>query len=116
MATSVTITGADVAQRRLRAIGERAGKQRETFERESRDAQRRIRGVPVDTGRLERSVHGGKDSVRKVSDRGYVIGTSVEYARFVFGGTKTMPARPPDVPRDLGRRAAQAIASDLKRP
>jgi hypothetical protein len=112
---SVTVTGADVAQRKLRAIGTRAGNQRATMERESRAAQRRIRGVPVDTGRLARAVRGGADTVRKVSDSGYVIGTSVEYARFVFGGTKKMPARPPDVPNDLGKRTAVSIAGDLRR-
>jgi hypothetical protein len=49
-----------------------------------------------------------------VNDRGYVIGTSVPYAHFVFNGTKHMPAQPPDVPNDLGRRAAQRISSDLR--
>jgi hypothetical protein len=114
MATSVTVTGADVAARRLRGIGKRASEQRLTFEREARDAQRRIRGVPVDTGALARSVRGGAGTVRKVNDRGYVIGTSVPYAHFVFNGTKHMPAQPPDVPNDLGRRAAQRISSDLR--
>jgi hypothetical protein len=115
MRDSVTVTGDDAAARKLRAIGTRALRQRPTFEREARDAQRRISGVRVDTGRLERSVRGGSDTLRETTARGYVIGSTVPYARHVFNGTKYMPARPPRVPNDLGRRAADAIGVDLRR-
>jgi hypothetical protein len=113
MPKSVTVTGDDAAARHLRNIARRAGRQRPTMEREGRAAQRRITGVPVDTGRLQRGVRGGPESTFKATENGYEIGTEVPYAPFVFGGTKHMAARPPKVPRDLGKRAAQAIATDL---
>jgi hypothetical protein len=114
MPDAITVTGADVVQRRLEGMGRRALRQRPTFEREGRYAQRSIKGVPVATGRLARGVRGGSESVLEVTAYGYRVGTNVPYARYVFGGTKSMPARPPDIPRDLGRRAARAIAADLR--
>ena len=115
MADTITVTGDTAAARKLRAIGTRATRQRSTFESEGRAAQRRISGIPVATGRLDRGVRGGSESTLDADDRGYTIGTTVPYARFVFGGTERMPARPPRVPRDLGRRAADAIGLDLRR-
>jgi hypothetical protein len=45
-----------------------------------------------------------------------VIGSKVPYARFVFGGTKHMAARPPRVSeRTLGNHAADAVGVDLRR-
>ena len=114
MPRSVTVEGSDAAQRHLRAIGERAQHQRATFEKASKDAQRQISGVPVATGRLARSVHGGAEGFRTATDHGYTIGTTVPYSRFVFRGTSTMAAQPPKVPPDLGRRAAVAVAADLR--
>jgi hypothetical protein len=114
MASAITITGDAAAQRKLRAIGDRARHQRSTFERQARNAQRRITGVPVDSGRLRQGITGA-ESTRVVTDYGYRIGTDVPYARFVFRGTKYMAARPPTVPRDLGADAARAIAGDLRR-
>jgi hypothetical protein len=93
MPKSVTVTGDDAAARHLRNIARRAGRQRPTMEREG--------------------VRGGPESTFKATEHGYEIGTEVPYAPFVFGGTKHMAARPPKVPRDLGKRAAQAIATDL---
>jgi hypothetical protein len=114
MATSVTITGADVAQRRLRAIGatQASSARRSSASRATRSDA--FAACPSIRAVSQRSVHGGKDSVRKVSDRGYVIGTSVPYARFVFGGTKTMPARPPTsrvISGDAPRRRLPATSS-----
>jgi hypothetical protein len=116
MPQSITVKGDDAAMRKLRATGARALRQRETFEAEARYAQRQLQGVPVKTGRLERSVKGGSETLRDVTDRGYVIGSKVPYARFVFGGTKHMAARPPRVSeRTLGNHAADAVGVDLRR-
>jgi hypothetical protein len=115
MVESITVTGVDAVQRRLHGMSQRAGRQRSTYEAEARYAQRAVTGVPVATGRLERSVHGGTGTLREVNNLGYRIGSTVPYAHFVFDGTKSMPARPPHVPRDLGRRAADAVAADLAR-
>lgn len=99
----------------LRNVGYRALHQSATFDREAHDAQRRISGIPVATGRLERGVKGGAESIVNVRDDGYTLATMVPYARFVFGGTKTMRARPPRIPTDLGTRAAQGVGADLRR-
>lgn len=116
MPDAITVKGDREAARMLRRIGERARHQRATFEQEGRSAQRRISGIPVATGRLARSVRGAStEGDVKATDRGYVITTSVPYARFVFGGTERMPARPPRIPGDLGRRAARGIADDITR-
>lgn len=116
MAHAVEAVGASQAAARLHTVGERASKQRDTFEREGRYAQRHITGVPVATGRLSRGTTGSSDeSVLTVTDRGYTIATKVPYARYVFKGTQYMPARPPKVPPDAGRRAAHSIGADLER-
>lgn len=112
---SVTCTGAAQAGRKLRDVAQRAQRQQHTFEREGRAAQRAIAGIPVKTGRLEKGVTGGPGSILNVRDDGYTIATSVPYARFVFGGTKRMTARPPRIPRDLGSSAADAVGLDLRR-
>lgn len=114
MAT-ISTHGVERVERQLHTTGVRAAHQRHTLTEEAKRVTREIRGVPVDSGALDRSVHGGAGYVLHVDDRGYAIGTSVRYARFVFGGTRAMAARPPQLPPDQGRRAARAIAQDLER-
>lgn len=113
MAASITTTGVDTTRRMLDGIGARALNQQRTFETEGRAAQRSISGVPVRTGRLDRGVRGGPGSILNVGPAGYTIATSVPYARFVFGGTKRMPARPPRIPSGLGAQSATSVARDV---
>lgn len=115
MSSVITTQGVQQSQQQLRAVAERANDQTDTMDAEARAMQRRIKGVPEDTGRLARSVAGGADTLRRVWKDGYLIGSLVEYAPFVFGGTRYMAARPPRVPDDAGERAAAAIARDLER-
>ena len=115
MASAITVEGADRAAAQLRAVGQRALDQSDTFEVQGRRAQRSITRIPVRTGRLERGVTGGPESILRAGPAGYTIATAVPYARFVFGGTSRMPARPPHVPNTLGPDAAQAVGRDVVR-
>ncbi len=114
MATSVAVTGADVAARSLHHAGERALDQTETFTREGRRVQRQITGIPRVTGRLERGVRGGsKESILRATRTGYTIATAVPYARFVFRGPSKMAARPPRIPHGIDQAAAAAVGRDV---
>lgn len=113
--TSISCEGADRAASYLRGIAVRARNQTRTFEAEGRRAQRSITGIPVATGRLERGVTGGPESIMRAGPAGYTVATAVPYARFVFGGTKYMTARPPRVATNLATSAASAVGSDLVR-
>jgi hypothetical protein len=67
-----------------------------------------ITGIPVDTGRLAASP--------RVTTRGQevLIVTDVPYARYVFGGTKYVPARPPNVhPEALAKLAGREVAREV---
>jgi hypothetical protein len=110
----VQVEGAREAAAHVQRIGTRATHQRTTFQREADHASRQITGVPVDTGRLQRGTGKPPEGFADATDHGYVIGTTVPYARFVFRGTSVMPARPPKVPSDVGNRAADAVAHDLR--
>jgi hypothetical protein len=109
----VTVTGDDAAIRHFYALAAGAYDQRAQLEQAGREAQRRIGGIPVDTGRLTRGVHGGTGSVLDVANTGFKIATTVPYARMVFKGTKHMRARPPTVPSNVGPRTAQLVLEDL---
>jgi hypothetical protein len=71
-----------------------------------------VTGIPVDTGRLAASV---RNPTIRSGDWGFALLTDVPYARYVFRGTPTMDARPPQVPATVGQATARAIASDLAR-
>ena len=78
---------------RLATRAIQAGVAAAAAERAARSA--RITGVPVgETGRLAASTQ--PPQVRTVST-GAIIYTDVPYARYVFGGTFWMAARPPHV-------------------
>ena len=67
-----------------------------------------ITGIPVDTGELEASL-----SVR-MGDDGAEIYASAPHARYVFGGTRYMAARPPTFNADaLAQVLADRVARQL---
>lgn len=77
--------------RMLERLERQADRADHAVERVARAAT--VTGIPVgDTGRLARSVR-----VRREDDGAWVLSTDVPYARFVFGGTKYVAARPPHV-------------------
>jgi hypothetical protein len=111
---SVDVTGDKRAAGQLRGMGARAANQTVVMQQAGRAAQRSVTGVPVDTGRLQRSVHGGPEAGVFAYPDGYVVVTRVPYARHVFHGTRYMPARPPQLPRgQLARDAALRITQDV---
>jgi hypothetical protein len=112
---SVDVVGEDKAARMLHGMGRRALDQSNAMRQAGRSTQRSISGIPVATGRLERGTRGGPESTLDVDATGYVIGTKVPYARFVFYGTKYMRARPPKVPSNAGSDAARLINHDVVR-
>jgi hypothetical protein len=114
MAGGVTCTGDRLAAHRMQRMAQHAGQQQPTMAKAAHQTQRQIKGVPVDTGRLQRGVHGGSEAIVVVHDDGFVVGTTVPYARHVFNGTKYMAARPPHVP-DVGRLVATDMANSLDR-
>jgi hypothetical protein len=111
--SDVDVIGATETQRRLRRIGTRGLDQSDVIADSARATQRSIEGVPVRTGRLDRSVHGGRDSYMESSAGGYVIGSSMPYARFVFRGTRHMRAQPPRIPSSTGSNTARRLSADL---
>jgi hypothetical protein len=104
MASAVTVHGADRAAANMRRRALRAANQQPVLDAASRRTAARITGIPVRTGRLEGSVRRGVDA----DAQGFVIRSDVPYARFVFGGTSKMPARPPVVPSNVGAEVARA--------
>lgn len=110
---NVKAIGDEKAARMLDEMGHRARDQRASMDRAGRAAQRSVSGVPVDTGRLRASMNGGPESELKVTPWGYELGTKVPYARFVFYGTESMPARPPHVAGDPGADAAALVNEDV---
>jgi hypothetical protein len=68
------------------------------------DCRASVSGIPVDAGRLAGSL-----KTRPTKD-GAEVYTDVEYSKFVFGGTKYQPARPPTV----GYTAAE-LADDVSK-
>ncbi len=116
MARTVTVTGDTRAIRMLLAKGRASGRLKPAMEAVADYAERQITGVPVDTGRLAESTRGGDDQLRKVDDASFSLGSQVPYARFVFGGTKHMRARPPRVNvTAIARAGAQRINQELER-
>lgn len=111
--SAITCTGDDRSAAMLRNVGHKATQQYDTLLIAARQTQRSIRGIPADTGRLERGVTGGAESTLDVSNDGFQIGTSVPYARFVFAGTRHMSAQPPQIP-EIATRVATAISNDLR--
>lgn len=110
---SVKVIGDEQAAGALRDMGARALDQRRSMETAGRAAQRSITGIPVDTGRLARSVHGGAEGELNVTPFGFLIASNVPYAPFVFGGTSKMPARPPRVPAGIAESTAALVSEDL---
>jgi hypothetical protein len=110
----VTIKGADRAAARLRGIGWRALDQSSTMRKAGANAQHSISGVPIATGRLDRSVH-SPAALRTTAD-GFTISTDVPYAYYVFAGTRHMAARPLRLSSMVGPDTARMVAHDLLSP
>jgi hypothetical protein len=102
--------------RHLRELGAAADDLRDVMGEIADYSERQITGVPVRTGRLATSTRGGPEQVRELRGDGFDLGSSTPYARFVFGGTKSMPARPPQINAGaIARRAAEQISAELER-
>ena len=113
MATArLTVQGAEALERKLTATGARARQQTPTLQAQGRRAAAKVTGVPVDTGTLAAGV---RNAQVKAGPWGFVLLTDVPYARYVFRGTASMEARPPQLPTSVGSDTAQAIAKDLER-
>ena len=114
---NIRAKGVAAAMQKLDATGIAAHEQEHTMEILARNAPNAISRVPVDTGRLEASLHdGAKEQYKKVTNYGYEVGTTVPYARFVFRGARGTKPRPPRVSRKrLSDDAALAIAADIIR-
>jgi hypothetical protein len=104
----VQTSGFPQALRRLDRLGDQAFNQRPTMEAQARDASRRVVVTARDTGRLAASIE-----PLDVDPFGFVLGTKVPYAHFVFDGTKNMRAQPPRVPRGIGDQTARAIGRSV---
>jgi hypothetical protein len=116
MATTVTVTGDERVIRELRAKGAQAVRLKDVMRDVADYSERQITGVPVRTGRLDRSTRGGSEQLLEVRDDGFDLGSTVRYARFVFGGTKNMRARPPRINANaIARKAADDINRELQR-
>jgi hypothetical protein len=63
----------------------------QVMEKAARECLESVSGIPVDTGRLAASLQ-----VRPIPG-GAQVYTDVEYAKFVFGGTKYVEPHPPEV-------------------
>jgi hypothetical protein len=113
--TMIEVSGVRELVGRLGRLGAAVHDQRVVLEQQARATQRMITGVPRDTGRLERSVRGGSETLIEVDADSFVIGSTVPYARHVFHGTRHVRARPPTVPRNYGADTATAIARNLSR-
>ncbi len=105
---SVTARGVPQAAGQLERMGTNALRQEPTMTDAGRNTARRVSGVPVRTGRLAASVE-----LLDADDYGFVVGSRVPYARFVFRGTKYMSAQPPRVPSDTGKRTAYALSRGI---
>jgi hypothetical protein len=106
----VRARGVGAASDRIKQTGHRALQQRSTLRKVANDTARRTSGIPVHTGRLKNSIE-----VISVSDVGFTVGSRVEYAGYVFNGTKYMRARPPRVPGNVADITASAVGSDIVR-
>lgn len=107
----VSVSGDEAAAAKLDRVGAAAYTQSPAIRRAAERTARGIRGVPVETGRLERSI-----VVLDSGAQGFVVGSrNVPYARFVFHGTKHMAAQPPKVPSNIGPDTADEIGSNLVR-
>lgn len=111
MAVSVSISGDKASAAKLDRVGAAAFAQSPAIKRAAERTARGVRGVPVETGRLERSI-----VVLDAGAFGFVVGSrNVPYARYVFHGTKYMAAQPPKVPSNIGPDTADEIGSSIVR-
>jgi len=116
MTKTIEVTGDERVIRDLQAKGTAATRLKPVMSNVADFAERQITGVPIDTGRLARSIRGGSEQLRRITDQGFDLGSTVDYARFVFRGTKHMRAQPPKINTDaISRRAATDINKEIER-
>jgi hypothetical protein len=106
----VTTTGDKAAAATLSRVGAAAFEQAPVMASAARRTARGVRGIPVDTGRLAAS-----PEVLDSGPFGFVVGSRVPYARYVFHGTRYMAARPPRVPSNIGADTADTISAAIVR-
>jgi hypothetical protein len=116
MAKTVEVIGDERVIRDLQAKGDQATRLRSVMDDVADYSERQIAGIPVDTGRLARSVRGGGDQLLRLRDDGFDLGSTVDYAGFVFRGTRFMKPRPPRINVNaIARTAAQRINREIER-
>lgn len=116
MTKTVTVTGDEKVIRALHAKGDKAIRLKPVMQDVANFSERQIRGVPVRSGRLAASTHGGPDQLLDVDDGGFQLGSTVRYSRFVFRGTQHMKARPPQINVSaIARKAEHEINATLER-
>lgn len=111
MATSVSVQGDTATARKLARVGKAAQAQAPTMREQGARTARSVKGTPVETGALQRSIR-----VIDSGDWGFVVGSvGVDYARFVFRGTQYVSARKPKPPADMARYTAKALSDSIVR-
>jgi hypothetical protein len=117
MAEAVEVTGDEQVIRDLRNKGDRAMDLTRVMDDLADFAERQIRPTHSNrTGTLTRSLYGGSNQVRTIRADGFDLGSTVDYSRFVFGGTKHMRARPPVInTSSIARRATAEINREIER-
>lgn len=107
----ITCSGDELAADKLERVGASAHAQGLLMAEAGRATARGIRGVPIRTGRLEASI-----GVIGSGSYGFVVGSQgVPYSRYVFQGTRYMPARPPDIPARIGPDLSRALGASISR-
>lgn len=94
------------AEEMLERIGNQADHLESIIQRAGEEALRSVTGVPVDTGRLAASLR-----LRVENDQAQIV-SDVEYAPFVFRGTRYVDARPPEIDYSA-ERFAEDIAREM---
>lgn len=111
MVTSIKASGDNLSAAKLERVGASAHLQAPLMAEAGRATARGIRGVPLQTGRLQASL-----GVLSSGAYGFVVGSQgVPYSRHVFQGTRYMPARPPRVPQRIGPDLSVALQASITR-
>jgi hypothetical protein len=110
MAASVSVSGDDATAAKLHRIGRAARNQAPVMAEAGRKAARGVRVTARDTGALAGSI-----VVIDSGDWGFVLGSHVPYARYVFKGTRYVDAQPPKLPPSMERDTADALSRSIVR-
>lgn len=110
MAATATVTGDAETAAKISRVGRAAHKQAPVMAEQGRKAARAVKVDAVDTGRLAGSIE-----VIASGDWGFVLGSHVEYARYVFKGTSYVEPRPPKLPASMASDTADALQKSIVR-